>query len=430
MVLKRILLVVLAVAVILSLSMTSLAASKVTLRVAWWGNPTRDARTLEVIKLYMAKNPNVVIEPEYTAWAGYWDKLATQAAANNMPDVMQHDYAYLLQYVNKGLMADLTPYIKSKTINLTGVDASFLTGGMVKRKYYGVSLGTNAIGFAYDPAVLAKAGLLPPKPDWTWADLEKMAITINEKTGVKMIPFGTTDPRVVFENWIRQTGKSFYNTKDGSSLGFTDPKPLIEYYEMQLRLLKAGVLLKPDSAFVTLTADEGHMAKGIVWSDFLWSNQLVMQTNANKRPTNFTLLPRIAKSKRPGTFLKPSMFFSITKNSANKDEAAKFINFFLTDLEANKILLAERGIPIIPAVRDSLKAAVGPADRQVFDFIDLVGNKNASPIDPPDPPNSGEVLKIFRTALQEVLYGTLTPKDAATKFMKDANAILAKNKPQ
>jgi multiple sugar transport system substrate-binding protein len=122
------------------------------------------------------------------------------------------------------------------------------------------------------------------------------------------------------------------------------------------------------------------------------------------------------------------MFFSVSKASANKDEAIKFINYFLNDLEANQVLLAERGIPIVPKVRNALKGMVTPVNQQIFEFIDLVGDKNASPIDPADPPGAGEVLKIFRTIDQEVLYGATSAKEAATKFIAQANEILAKNK--
>ncbi|HYH03309.1 MAG TPA: sugar ABC transporter substrate-binding protein, partial [Bacillota bacterium] len=121
-------------------------------------------------------------------------------------------------------------------------------------------------------------------------------------------------------------------------------------------------------------------------------------------------------------------FFSVSKTSAHKDEAIKFVNYFLTDIEANKVLLAERGIPIVPAVRTALYNMVDPVNKQVFEYIDLVADKNASAIDPADPVGAGEVLKLFRNSVQEVLYGTTTSKEAAAKFMKQANMVLAKNK--
>jgi multiple sugar transport system substrate-binding protein len=73
-----------------------------------------------------------------------------------------------------------------------------------------------------------------------------------------------------------------------------------------------------------------------------------------------------------------------------------------------------------------VKGALDPVSSQVFDYIGLVGKGNASPIDPPDPAATGEVLKLFRDSTQEVLYGKTPAKDAAAKFMTQANAILKK----
>jgi multiple sugar transport system substrate-binding protein len=120
------------------------------------------------------------------------------------------------------------------------------------------------------------------------------------------------------------------------------------------------------------------------------------------------------------------MFFAIPGSSKIQAEGAKFINYFLGDVEANQVLLGERGVPIIPGVRDVVKRALDPSMQMVFDFIGLVGNKNASSIDPPDPAATGEVLKLFRDTTQEVLTGNLSPRDGAAKIMKQANDILKK----
>jgi multiple sugar transport system substrate-binding protein len=402
------------------------SSGPVTLRLAWWGNPTRDERTLKVVDLYMKMYPNVTIEPETVGWGGYWDRINTQVASGSMPDVMQHDYAYLLQFVGRDLMADLTPAVKAKAINLDGVDESFISGGRVNGKLYGVNLGTNATCLTYDPAILAKAGVAEPKTTWTWADFEKMATTVFQKTGVQTLPFFTTDPRVGFENWIRQTGKPFFQA-DGKALGFTDSSTLEEYWNIQLRLLKAGVLMNPETAFVNVSQAENPLTLGKSWVEYLWSNQVVAAQAAANRPLKVALPPKITKGyTRPGNFLKPSMFFSIPKSSKIQAEGARFINFFISNADATKVLLIERGVPIVPAVRDGLKDLLSPGDSMIVSYIGLVGNKNASPIAPPDPPVAGEILKLFKDTTMEVLTGKTPAKDGAAKFMTQANAILAK----
>lgn len=144
------------------------------MRLAWWGNPTRDEKTLGVADLYMANNPNVTIEPETTGWGGYWDRINTQAAASSLPDLMQHDYAYMLQFVGRNLLTDLTPYINSGVIDLSKVDETFISGGRVGKGLYGISLGTNAVCFVYNAEILKQAGI--PEIDsanWTWGTLKK-----------------------------------------------------------------------------------------------------------------------------------------------------------------------------------------------------------------------------------------------------------------
>ena len=67
-------------------SMVSAAGE--SLRLIWWGNPERDKRTYAVVDLYKAA-AGADIQPETYAWGDYWQKLATQAAGRNLPDVIQ-----------------------------------------------------------------------------------------------------------------------------------------------------------------------------------------------------------------------------------------------------------------------------------------------------------------------------------------------------
>lgn len=397
------------------------------LRLAWWGNPVRDEKTLGVVDLYMQNNQNVIIEPETTGWGGYWDRINTQAAAGSLPDLMQHDYAYMLQFVGRNLLTDLNPFVQSGIIDLSKVSETFITGGKVDGGLYGIALGTNAVCLAYNTKILAKAGI--PEIDsvnWTWADFERIATQIYEKTGVQTDPFFTTDPKVGFDNMIRQTGHSTF-AHDGTSLGFTDTAVLEEFFNIQLRLLAKGVMVDPEIAFVQMTPEEGYAAQEKVWCSYLWSNQVVSYQAIIPSPLNVALLPKIKNAVRPGTFLKPSMFFAIPSSAENPEEAAKFINYFVNDIEANDILAAERGIPIPSDVRDHLKAKADEANQKIYEYISLVAD-HSSPIDPPDPEHTGELLAAFRNITQEVLNGNISVDEGVSKIMTNANEILAQNR--
>ena len=397
------------------------ASKASTMRLAWWGNPTRDERTYKAVEMFQAAYPEITIETETTGWVGYWDKMNTQASFASLPDLMQHDYAYMLQWVQRNQLADLTPYVQKGIIDLSKINESFLSGGRVDGKLYGISLGTNAVCLTYDPAVLAKAGIAEPdSTTWTWADFERIALEIYRKTGVQTIPFFTTDPKVGFDNMIRQTGKATYGK---TGLGFTDPSVLREFYAIQLRLLDAGALIRPEIAFVSVSPEEGAFAKGQSWVEFIWSNQYVSTQAAAKRPLKLALLPNIKGATAKGTFLKPSMFFSIPASAENPEAAAKFLNYFLNDLSVNDFLMGERGVPIPDDVREHMATKVDTINKQIFEYISLA-SKNAGPIDAPDPAGSGEFLKMVRDVTQEILLKRVSLDEGVSRLMTRGNQIL------
>jgi multiple sugar transport system substrate-binding protein len=394
-----------------------------TMRLAWWGNPTRDERTIKAAELYMQQHPEVKIETETTGWSGYWDKMNTQAAAGSLPDLMQHDYAYMLQWVKRNQLKPLDDYVKSGVIDLSDVNPSFLESGKVNGKLYGVNLGSNAVCLTYDPAVLKAAGI--PEPDdttWTWEDFEKIALTIYQKTGVKTMPFFATDPKVGFDNLIRQSGAATYNP-NGSGLGFTDPSVLKEYYAIQLRLLDAGALIDPEIAFVNTTPAESEFAKGRSWVEWLWSNQFVAYQAGANRPLKLALLPLIKNPVKKGTFLKASMFFAIPASAKNPDEAAKFISAFTNDIAMNDILLGERGVPVATKVRENMSGKLNEVNQEIFAYVGHVAD-NSSAIDPPDPPKAGEFLKMVRDQSMAILMKRVSLDEGVKAIMDQGNAIL------
>jgi multiple sugar transport system substrate-binding protein len=121
------------------------------------------------------------------------------------------------------------------------------------------------------------------------------------------------------------------------------------------------------------------------------------------------------------------MYLSISQNSKNKDEAAKFIDFFINDIEANKLILGDRGVPGSSKVKEALKPMLSPELQKVFDFV-AWAEKNSSAMDPIDPVGAGEVGAIFKTYDEMMKFGKITPEEAAKKFRAEANAVLAKNK--
>ncbi len=396
------------------------------MRLTWWGNTVRDEQTLKVVELFKSANPGVVIDTETTGWGGYWEKVNTQAATGSMADIMQQDYAYIGQWANRNQLLDLTPYIDDGTINVSGIPESVLASGKINGKLYGIIAGTGAWCIVYDPAVLQEAGI--PAIDsktWTLKDFETIAVSIYEKTGVRTLPFDPVDPINGFENMIRQSGFTLFS-EDGKKLGFTDTAVLKECWDVQLRLLDKGALIPASEAFVQVSMEEDSLSQGDSWVKYIGNTQIGAAANAAGRPLDLLFFPRIEQHRRPGTFLKPSMFFCITANAENPDLAAKFLNFFINDLGANDIIRGERGVPASGPVRDFLTPKLDDNQKIAFTLLSQAADYS-SPAPAPDPGASGEVRALFRDTTVQVLNKTITSDEAVNHFMSRANEILGRN---
>jgi len=396
------------------------------IRFAWWGNPTRDERTNNVAQLFMSKNPGVTVETEPTNWDGYWQKLNTQAAAGSLPDVMQQDVNYIKQYNDRNQLVDLNTY-SQKGLDLSQWPDSGLSAGRLDGKLVGLVLGTNAPGMEIDPAVLQKAGITYDDTKWTWADVEQMALQIYQKTGVQTMYLAND---MAFEFICRQFGTGLYSA-DGKSMGYTNnPQAyaaIKNLFDIDLRLKAAGALYDPDDAFILgLSMEEIPLSLGKTWNNYNWSNQHIGMQNAAKRPLEYVMTPTVNGNKAPfGTYYRASMYISMLASSANKDLAAKFINFFVNDLDANRILLAERGVPIPANVRNDLYGRVDAANKYLFDFITKV-SPYVSPSDPPYPPSAGEASDVRRPFVLQMLTGKIPVDTGLAQMTQAANAVLSR----
>ena len=395
------------------------------LRFAWWGNATRDERTQKAIDLFVQRNPGVTIEPQIgTFGGGYWDVLAAQAASRDLPDVIQQDVSYIMRYADQ--LADLRPFANRGLIDLSKWPQASLGNGTINNRMVGLLLGINALNMGVDSAVLSKAGITFDDTKWSWADYEKICVQIFQQTGVQTYP--AVQIRHIIESLCLQTNSSLF-TADGRQMGIaTNPQALAalrNYLEMELRLMAAGALYDPDDAFIQGRAmAEEPLERGKTWNMDFWNNQIEAHQAAAGRTIESKMIPSIAGNSSPGMYLRSSMYISMAENSTNKDLAAKFINFFLNDLEANRILLGERGIPVPTDVKADLYSRVSPGTQYAFDYIDRITPFASSGTN--YPANAGEVETMLQNVTQRILMGRTTLDAGLQEMVRESNAILAR----
>jgi multiple sugar transport system substrate-binding protein len=402
----------------------------VELRIAWWGSQNRHDRTIAVIELYEEMNPNVSIVYEPSGWDDHWTKLATQAAGGDLPDIIQHDYQRIQEWVDNDLLLPLDEFIESGVIDTTNIAEASLAGGRIDGQLYGFNLGNNSETIIIDVDAFEAAGIELPPIDWTWADFEEIALKLHEELGIYAIDGGLDH----IEHWkgiYISCCDAYGYSDDGKSLGYTEEQDqyFVDFLYMILRLIDAGAYptIEETTASVTTSIEESYLVTGEAAMYYGWTNYIVAVWTAAGEDRNFVeaSVPRVVDG-LPRNYIKPSMFWSISKDSENAEEAAKFIDFFTNSVEANEILFAERGVPISSVVREALAPQLGQAQKVMFDFLGALEDYN-SPIRPPDPAAHGDIeSNVFNAQIVEpVLYGVLSPEEAVKILREEAELLLA-----
>ncbi|RKL65071.1 sugar ABC transporter substrate-binding protein [Salipaludibacillus neizhouensis] len=388
---------------------------QITLRMAWWGEQTRHEYTNKVIEMYEEQHPNINIEPEYASWDDYWKKLAPQAAANELPDIIQMDLIYLTQYAKNKQLTDLTPYIGNE-LNVDNIADNVVSGGELNDSLYGFNLGTVAMSWDYDPAILEEIGVNSIPENWTWDDY--MDIAKKAKDAGYYIDGGLwEDP---FRYYLRSKGERLF-AEDGKGLGYSDDQLFVDYWTMAKELVDMGAVQSPDELAQQSGPEDSAQAKGEAAGVFEWATMFIGTQKVVDRPME--LSPPPGPNVDKGLYLKPSMFFSVSENSEHKKAAAEFIDFFVNDIEANKLILGDRGVPASSKVKEALMDHVSESQGKVFEYMSWV-EQNSSTLGAPDPEKSGQVIESLVNIADQIKYGEITPTEGAETFRNQAESIL------
>ena len=389
-----------------------------TLALAWWGNPTRNKNTQAMIDAYTKANPNVKIEPQPGEGATYWDKLATQTAGGQAPDIIQMDMNFIAEYGTRGALLDLKDVDVSKFVEGT-VDS-----GKINDKLVGINAGINSALFFANPKVFEKAKMdLPDDTTWTWDQLIEVGAEVASKAGVTFGVAALINADAMFGTFVRQHGKELF-TPDG--LGF-EAAEAQAWYDLLLKGVKAKAFGRPEqiSEEVAKPLDQSAIVVGTAGIQFYNSNQLEAVTNAAGGELMEMLRgpSMTGKATDRKTWYKASMLWSASAKTKNPEAVVAWINWFANSPEAGNIEKAERGIPPNSELQEAVKPNLSPSQQKVLQYItDIAPEVANTPIAPP--PGGGTIAEKLQRHGLDVLFGRASSADAAQKFVDELKADL------
>lgn len=403
---------------------------EINLVVGWWGNQVRNDRTQEVLDMYAKANPGIVFDSQPSQFSDYWTKLATAAAGNSLPDLVQMNYtSYLEQYADNGLLEDLMPYVEKGLLDVSQIDQGILESGMVDGKLYAVCSGVNVPALIYNKTLTDELGI-EIKNNMTVEEFMDISRQIYEKSGVKTdLGYGNAESIMTYI----MRGEGVANMFKDKAFDVSGEDAFVPFFEVYEKGYAEGWMLDA-GIYAELTVNSVEQCPLVYfsspstqsWCACYWSNQLTAMQNAAPEGVELEYATWPAKDPKKADFLHPSMFFSVSAGSAHKEEAVKVLDYLTNDMDCNNVLLAERGVPAPVDVAEGIADKLSLEGQKEIAFINDVVTPNSSTISPCPPAGATEVFALANELVEKVLYGQLTAAEASAQFYNEGTEILGK----
>ncbi|HTK06341.1 MAG TPA: extracellular solute-binding protein [Ktedonobacteraceae bacterium] len=396
---------------------SSTGPAKVTIN--WWHIQTTDpAKSIwqNIANKYMKAHPNVTIKITPLENEAFKSKLATDMQSGNPPDLFQSwGGGVLFQYAKAGLVQDITPELQKNGWGDSFNQAALSVYGQ-DSKYYGVPFDMGAVGFWYNKALFAKAGIAQPPA--TWDDLLQDVKKL-KSAGITPIALGEKDKWPGHFYWvylaIRMGGKAEFDKAYGRTGSFADPP----YVEAGKHLQDLIALNPFQQGFLGATYNDQSTLIGNSKAAMELMGQWAPSTDAsaatNKKgpELGFFPFPTVTGEKgNPTDVLGGGNGFAVGKNAP--PETLDFLRYLISADTENT--LGKQGLAL-PTIKGTISSVSNPLLQEVGQMV------NNAPYfqlyyDQYLPPAVGQTII---DSVQGLYAKTLTP-DAAAKAVEDSAA--------
>jgi multiple sugar transport system substrate-binding protein len=391
----------------------------VELRVSWWGGDSRHAKWNEMLDKFEEEYPHITVKREFTDYNAYWDKLATQAAGGNAPDVIMQVMHKFAEYADRGQLMELDELIDSGKIDLSDWSQPIIESGKLNGKTYMVSYGNTSSAILYNATLFENAGVEPPAMHWTWDDFISKANEIQSK-----LPEGTWATEdlggydTFYVNYLLSKEKVGFYTEEGQ-LAF-DKQDMIDYLSMWDDMRSAGVTPPPSvqAEFPSERPEQTMLAQGKVSMFVRPLNQLPAFQNGTEDHLKLAMVPSDARS---GHDLGGA-YVSLYSKTKHPEEALLLLNFFISDTDAADVMTMEYGPMGSSAMNDYISQSLTPAEQEGISFMQEISDFINVPTHPPAGAN--EITQQVNLANEAVAFGQKSIEQAVNDFFSEVEKIL------
>jgi oligogalacturonide transport system substrate-binding protein len=399
------------------------------LRFAWWGGSGRHEATLKAVRLFEQRQPGARIKAEYMGFNGYLERLTAQIAGRSEPDVMQINWAWLAMFSKRGTgFTDLDPLLG--TAVREQLPAADLETGRVAGRLNALPVSYTARVMLWNRGTFERLKLPLPR---NWDELFAAGPIFRRALGEGAFPLDGElyDMLLLAQTWVQQKhGTAFI--APGTPRVAMDEAAALDWVRTYQRLVGEHVAT-PLPLRASLGGAEKPTEQQPDWvsgrwaGNYTWDSVIGLRGSTLKGENRLALgeFPTLPEARASGIFGRPTLMFSVGRNSRQPELAARFIEFLLTDAEAIRLLGRTRGLPASRAALALLRAEGKLPPLELEAHARIAAQRETGNIPLPAPLfEHPRMNKFMREVFETVAYGKSDAHSAARRLREDGQALL------
>jgi multiple sugar transport system substrate-binding protein len=205
------LIVVALMVLVLSVSCGKILSSKVTLRCTYWGDTSEIAIINNSVERFRKENPGIEVKLErLPAGDPYTEKILTEIAGGNPPDVMFCNAERFYEYAVKGILLPLNSYVTRDKFPVERFYKRIIEKFSINGELYVLPRDVAPVCVVfYNKDMFDAAGIAYPKNDWNWNDLVSLGKALTKKNPDGKMTFGFTDDWSIWDTFVLSNGGKY-----------------------------------------------------------------------------------------------------------------------------------------------------------------------------------------------------------------------------
>ncbi|WP_345238946.1 sugar ABC transporter substrate-binding protein [Pontibacillus salipaludis] len=402
---------------------------QVEIKLGYYSSGSADEKMEELIDQFEERHPNIKVTTQNAPYSQFFQKLDTQIAGNNAPDVWLSDGVLVSKYAERGAAKDVTDWIE-RDLNKDeyyGLDFNKDASG----KYFAVPQGIQIGALFYNKDMFDEAGVDYPDDTWTWDQLQETASQLTIDANGKR----ATDDGFNSEA-VNQYGMTFFNITEGwmpvlKSFGggvldeelknsVIDSEENKQAMEWIVDGMQKGVLTDPSD----LQSFQSPMSPFPSGTAAMRIGIYARVLAANETGINYdvTVLPKGPDGKRFAPVIANSWIVNNNSSDKKAEAAWEWVKFWVTEDEVQKEW-AELGeaVPVKKSVANSdlfLNSGDNKINKQAFlDSFEFAGTLDTNAV-------WSEWLQKFNDNINRAFLNETSIEEALQQADKEVKKVL------